>query len=394
MEKVFFIGGSRTAFGAFGGSLKDKTGTDLSEVAAIGALKNAGVTPEQIEHIVIGNVVPSSSDGAYLPRHLGLRIGIPVHVPAFMVNRLCGSGFQSWVHAAQMMNSGEAQLVLAGGAEQMSQVPYVNRKIRFEGLRMGNAELEDQLTSSLTDAYAKMPMAMTAENLGEKFGITREQCDEYSFETQQKCKAALDKKLFVAEISAVTVQTKKGELVIDKDEHPKPDVSLEKIRSLKALFKPNGLVTAATSSGIVDGAACSVLASESKVKELGLKPLARMVAYASVGCDPKMMGYGPVPAIKKVLQQANLKQSQIDLFEVNEAFAAQFLAVRKDLDLPADRTNVNGGAIAIGHPLGASGTRIMNHLVLEMHRRGVRYGIGSACIGGGQGIALLVERII
>lgn len=393
MEKIVFIGGKRTAFGAFGGALKDVSATELSVVAGQATIEAAQMKPEDIQHVIMGNVVQSGADAAYLARHVGLKLGIPQNVGAYIVNRLCGSGFQSWIDAAQMIMAGDVQCVLAGGVEQMSQIPYVVRKARFDGLRMGNFELEDYMTAALTDAYAGIPMAMTAENLGEKYGITRAECDEYSFKTQQRCKVALDKNYFSAEIAAVKVTTKKGEVIVDKDEHPKPDIGLDKISNLKPLFKKDGLVTAATASGIVDGAACSLLTSESYAKAKGLKPLARVVSWASVGCDPKIMGIGPAPAARLALQKAGLSLDQMDLVEVNEAFAAQYLSVEKELKLNTEKTNVNGGAIAIGHPLGASGTRIMNHLVYELHRRQARYALGSACIGGGQGIAMIIERI-
>lgn len=393
MEKIVCVAGQRTAFGSFGGTLKDISGTDLAVHAARGCLNQINLKPEEIDHVVIGNVVPSSSDGAYLPRHVGLKLGLPVTTPAFAVNRLCGSGFQSWVNAAQMLTTGEATMVLAGGVEQMSLVPYVARNVRFGGMRLGNGELEDLLTAALTDSYAQMPMAITAENLGEKYQITRDQADVYSYQSQQRYDQAYKQKLFSNEITTINLETKKGSITFDKDEHPKPETSLDKIKSLKSLFKKDGLVTAATASGIVDGAACSLLTTESKANSLGLKPLARLVSYASVGCDPKIMGIGPAPAIKKALQKAQLSLNKMDLIEVNEAFAAQFLAVQKELELPMDRTNVNGGAIAVGHPLAASGTRIMNHLVYELQRRQGQYALGSACIGGGQGIAIIIERI-
>lgn len=393
MEKIVFISGKRTAFGAFGGSLKDVSATDLGVAAAKATLEQAGFPPEKIEHVIYGNVVQSGADAAYLPRHIGLKSGVPVDAGAFVVNRLCGSGFQSWISAAQMIMAGEISCALAGGVEQMSQIPYVARKVRFDGMRMGNFELEDYMTSALFDAYAKIPMAITAENLGEKYGITRADADAFSFQSQQRCKAALERGDFKTEICPVTVETRKGSVVVDKDEHPKPDVSLEKINAMKALFKKDGLVTAATASGIVDGAACSLLMSESKAKSLGMKPLARIVSFASVGCDPSIMGIGPVGASRMALQRAGMKLEQMDLVEVNEAFAAQFLSVAKELKLDMTKTNVNGGAIAVGHPLGASGTRIMNHLVYELHRRGGKFALGSACIGGGQGIAVIIEKL-
>jgi acetyl-CoA C-acetyltransferase/acetyl-CoA acyltransferase 2 len=393
MENIVFVAGKRTPFGAFGGSLKDVSGTDLTVVAAKATLEQAGVSADKVDHVIIGNVVQSGADAAYLPRHVGLKSGVPVGVGALGVNRLCGSGFQSWVDALQMIRCGDASIVLAGGVEQMSQIPYVARKVRFDGMRMGNFELEDLMTSALTDAYAKMPMAITAENLGEKYGITREQCDKYAIQTQTRFKAALDKGYFAQEITPVSVEGRKGTVVVDKDEHPKPESTLEKLATLKALFKKDGLVTAATASGIVDGAACSLLMSESKAKSLGVKPLARIVSYASVGCDPTIMGIGPAGASRMALEKAGLKLEQMDLVEVNEAFAAQYLAVEKELKLNPEKTNVNGGAIAVGHPLGASGTRIMNHLVYELHRRNGKYALGSACIGGGQGIAIIIEKM-
>jgi acetyl-CoA acetyltransferases len=393
MEKIVFISGKRTPFGSFGGTLKDVTATDLGVVAAKATLAQAGLSPEKIDHVVFGNVVQSSADAAYLPRHIGLKSGVPVNVGAFAVNRLCGSGFQSWVNAVQMIQTGEATAVLAGGVEQMSLIPYVARKVRFDGMRMGNFELEDVMTSALTDAYAGTPMAITAENLAVKYDISREQSDKYSIQSQQRFAAAVAKGFMKDEITPVTVETRKGPITLDKDEHPKPESTLEKIGTLKPIFKKDGIVTAASSSGIVDGAACSLLMSESKAKELGMKPLARIVAYASVGCDPTIMGIGPAGAARLALQKAGMKLEQMDLVEVNEAFAAQYLAVEKELGLNPEKTNVNGGAIAVGHPLGASGTRIMNHLVYELHRRQAKYALGSACIGGGQGIAIIIERV-
>lgn len=393
MKNIVFVAGKRTPFGAFGGGLKDVSATDLAVVAGKATLEQAGVSPEKIDHVVIGNVVQSGADAAYLARHVGLKLNIPQNVPAFIVNRLCGSGFQAWVNAVQMIQTGEATMVLAGGVEQMSQIPYVARNMRFGGIRMGHGELEDAMTSALNDAYAGIPMAITAENLGEKYGITRAQVDAYSLQSQTRFKEALAAKKFAAEICPVKIESKKGTLEITKDEHPKPDVGLDKIQAMKPLFKKDGLVTAATASGIVDGAACSLLTSEEKAKELDLKPLARIISYASVGCDPKIMGIGPAASSRLALERAGLKLEQMDLVEVNEAFAAQYLAVEKELGLNPAKSNVNGGAVAVGHPLAASGTRIMNHLVYELQRRQAKYALGSACIGGGQGITIIIERL-
>ncbi|MFN3454532.1 MAG: acetyl-CoA C-acetyltransferase [Pseudobdellovibrio sp.] len=393
MEKIYLVSGKRTAFGSFGGSLKDISATDLTVAAGQATLAQAGVKPDLIDHVILGNVVQSGADAPYLARHVGLKMGVPQDRGAYIINRLCGSGFQSIANAAEMILTNQAQCILAGGVEQMSQIPYVARKVRFDGMRMGNFELEDYMTSALTDAYAGIPMAITAENLGEMYGITRAQCDEYSILTQAKCKKAFDAGYFKDEITPYKITTKKGEVIVDKDEHPKPDATLEKISAMKALFKKDGLVTAATASGVVDGAACSLIASESFVKEHGLKPLARVVSWASVGCDPKIMGIGPAPASRKALERAGLALDQMDLVEVNEAFAAQYLSVEKELKLNREKTNVNGGAIAVGHPLGASGTRIMNLLAYELKRRSGKYALGTACIGGGQGIAMVIESV-
>jgi acetyl-CoA C-acetyltransferase/acetyl-CoA acyltransferase 2 len=390
---VVIVSGKRTPFGAFGGGLKDVGATQLAVAAGRAALEQAKVPAADVDHLVLGNVVQSGADAAYVPRHIGLHLGIPVTVGALGLNRLCGSGFQAWVTAAQMILTGEAKIVLAGGVEQMSQIPYVLRGARFEGYRMGNVPVEDYMTSALTDAYTGTPMAITAENLAEQYSISREQCDDYSMLSQKRCADALAKKIFDVEMTSVKIVTKKGETEITKDEHPRPDVAADKMKAMKPLFKKDGVVTAATASGIVDGAAMSVLMTEAEAKRRGLKPLAKIVSYASVGCEPKIMGIGPAGAIRKALDNAGLKLDAMDLVEVNEAFAAQFLAVEKELGLKRENTNVNGGAIAIGHPLGASGTRIMNHLMYELQRRSAKYAVGSACIGGGQGIAIIIERM-
>lgn len=391
---IVVVAGKRTPFGAFGGGLKDVGATELAVTAGKAALEQVGIPATDIDHVVLGNVVQSGSDAAYVPRHVGLHLGVPVSAGALGLNRLCGSGFQAWVTAAEMLLTGSAQVVLAGGVEQMSQIPYILRGMRFEGFRMGAAPIEDYMTSALTDQYTGTPMAITAENLAEKYAISREACDEYSMFTQKRRAEADAKKYFDAEITPVTVKTKKGEVIVAKDEHPKPDVPAEKIRAMKPLFKEGGTVTAATSSGIVDGAAMSVLMTEAEAKKHGLKPLVKLLGWASVGCDPKIMGIGPAAAIPQALEMSGLSLQQMDLIEVNEAFAAQYLAVEKELGLDRAKTNVNGGAIAIGHPLGASGARIMNHLMYELGRRPQsRYAVGSACIGGGQGIAVVIEKI-
>ena len=391
---IVVVAGKRTPFGAFGGGLKDVGATQLAVAAGKATLEQVDFPASDVDHVVIGNVVQSGADAAYVPRHVGLHLGVPVGNGALGLNRLCGSGFQAWITAAQMILTGEATVVLAGGVEQMSQIPYVLRGARFEGYRMGNVPVEDYMTSALTDAYAGIPMAITAENLAEKYSISREACDDYSAQTQARYAKALAAGNFAIEMTTVKVASKKGEVEISRDEHPKPDTPPEKLRALKPLFKKDGTVTAATASGIVDGAAMSLLMTEAEARRRGLKPIAKLISWASVGCDPSIMGIGPAGAIRKALEVANMKLEQMDLVEVNEAFAAQYLSVEKELGLNRDKTNVSGGAIAVGHPLGASGTRIMNHLVYELGRRAqAKYAVGSACIGGGQGIAVIIEKM-
>ncbi len=391
-KTIVIVAGKRTPFGSFGGGLKDVGATQLAVAAGRAALEQAQVPPSDVDHVILGNVVQSGADAAYVPRHVGLHLGVPVDVGALGLNRLCGSGFQAWVSAAQMLLNGEANIVLAGGVEQMSQIPYVLRGARFEGFRMGNAPIEDYMTSALTDAYSNTPMAITAENLAEKYSISREACDQFSISSQKRCAEAAKAGKFDVEMTTVTVPGKKGDVPISKDEHPKPEVTLEKLGTMKPIFKKDGVVTAAGSSGIVDGAAMTVLMTEAEAKRRGLKPLAKIVSWGVVGCDPKMMGIGPAGAIRQALDRCGMKLSEMNLCEVNEAFAAQYLAVEKELGLNREITNVNGGAIAIGHPLGASGTRIMNHLMYELERRKNKYAVGSACIGGGQGIAIVIEH--
>lgn len=392
MKSVVVVSGKRTPFGTFGGSLKDVSAAELGTIASKGALEQANISPDDIDQIVMGTVVQAAKDSIYLPRHIGLKVGMPIDRGALGVNRLCGSGFQSWITAAQMIQTEEANIVLAGGVEQMSQIPYVLRGARW-GYRMGQGEVEDYLTAALTDTYTGTPMAITAENLAEKYKISRDEVDQYAYQSQMRFKAASGKKYFDQEITPVTIESKKGSTVFSHDEHARPETTLEGLQKLKPIFKKDGTVTAGTASGIVDGACASVLMSEDEAKKRGLKPLARIVSYASVGCDPSIMGIGPVKAIQGALAKANMTLDQMDLVEVNEAFGAQYLAVQKELKLNPEMTNVNGGAIAVGHPLGASGTRIMNHLMYELERRNKKFAVGSACIGGGQGIAIVIERL-
>ncbi|MGQ0505311.1 MAG: acetyl-CoA C-acetyltransferase [Myxococcaceae bacterium] len=391
-EEIYFLSGKRTAFGTFGGALKDLSATDLAVESAKAALAQSKISPEEVHHVVYGNVVQTSSDAIYLPRHVGLRTGVPVPVPALGVNRLCGSGFQAFVNAAELMLTEQAQVVLAGGTESMSQAPHLIRGARW-GIPLGKGGLEDSLWSALTDSYTGMPMAITAENLAVQYELSQDAVDEYSVLSQRRFAAAQEGGRFSEEISPVELKTKKGSTSFAKDEHNRPDTTVEGLKKLPKVFKKDGVVHAGAASGICDGAASAVLVTRSWADKKGVKPLGRLVNWAVAGCDPKVMGIGPAPAMRKLMERADVKLGDIDLFEVNEAFAPQYLAVEKELGLPREKTNVDGGAIAVGHPLGASGARITLHLLYELKRRGARYGIGSACIGGGQGIALLVEAL-
>jgi acetyl-CoA acyltransferase 2 len=318
---------------------------------------------------------------------------LPIHVPAVTVNRLCGSGFQSIIQGAQEIALGDSKVVLCGGAESMSLAPYSVRGNRF-GTALGtNLNLEDTLWSGLTDAHIKLPMALTAENLAEQYKITRAECDEFALRSQTRWKQAQQNGYFNEEIAPIEIKSRKGKDQFKVDEHPRAETTIQDLSKLAPVFKKDGTVTAGNASGICDGAAAVVLADEETVNKHNLQPLARLVSYHITGCDPKIMGFGPVPAIQHLLKKSKLDLAQIDLVEVNEAFAAQYLAVEKVLGLHPEKTNVNGGAIALGHPLAASGTRITSHLVYELRRRSAKYAIGSACIGGGQGIALLLASV-
>ncbi|MCB9704515.1 MAG: acetyl-CoA C-acetyltransferase [Myxococcales bacterium] len=389
---IYIVAAKRTAFGTFGGALKDMSATDLGVVAAKAALTAGGVDPSIVDAVCFGNVAQTSADAIYMARHVGLRSGVPIEVPALTVNRLCGSGFQAVVSGAQDILTDEAEIVLTGGAESMSQAPYAARNVRW-GTRLGSdIKLEDTLWSSLTDSYTGCAMAITAENLAEKYSISREECDEYGLRSQQTWAAAQEAGRFAAEIAPIELKTRKGVTSFEVDEHARPTATLEGMAKLPAVFKKGGVVTAGNASGICDGAGALIVASEEAVKRHNLTPLARLVAWHVSGVDPTIMGIGPVPAIRGVLERSGLGLDAIDLVEINEAFAPQYLACEKELGLDRAKTNVDGGAIALGHPLAASGARITAHLIHELRRREGRYAIGSACIGGGQGIALLLER--
>ncbi len=387
---LVFLGGKRNAFGGFGGALKEVNLSDLGASCSKAALEQAKVDPKEVGHVIFGNVLQSSVDSIYIARHIGLKSGVPIETPSLAVNRLCGSGFETIAQAQLQMWADDTEVALVGGVENISMTPYLLRNVRF-GTRMGHAQAEDYLMAALVDSYCGCPMAITAENLAVKHGISRISVDEFALQSQQRAKNATEKDFFKNEIAPITLKSKKGDTVFEIDEHPKPQTTIESLVKLKPVFKEGGVVTAGTASGIVDGAAAMVVATEKYAKQKSLKPLGRLVAFASVGVDPNIMGIGPVPASRMALKKAGMTLQQMDLCEVNEAFSAQFLAVEKELGLNREVTNVNGGAIAIGHPLAASGTRITMHLLYELKRRGKKYGLGTACIGGGQGIAVIVE---
>lgn len=392
LRSVYIVAAKRTPFGAFGGSLKDMTATDLGVHASKAALAESKVPLDQVNTVNFGNVQQTSNDAAYLSRHVGLRAGLPIPVPALTVNRLCGSGFQAVINSMQEIQLGVAEISLAGGTESMSQAPYAVRGVRFGAPLGANIPFEDTLTAGLVDSYAKTPMGITAENLAVKYNVTREESDKFGLRSQTLFAQAHKHGVFHAEIVPIEVKTKKGMHMMDKDEGPR-ETSLETLAKLKPTFKKDGVVTAGTASGITDGAAALVLASEKAIKQFNLKPLARIVSYQYSGVDPTIMGIGPCPAIRGALQKASMSLDKMDLIEVNEAFAPQVIAVARELGLDIERLNKNGGAISIGHPLGASGARITSHLTHDLIRTKGKYAIGSACIGGGQGIAIILENV-
>ena len=393
-REVWIVAAKRTPFGAFGGALKDVKATDLAVTAATAAIAQSGVPADGFDQVVFGCVAQTTPEDVYCARHVGLKAGLPVAVPALTVNRLCGSGFQALVTAAQEIRTGEAEVCLVGGTESMSLAPHVVRGARW-GLAFGKAPpFEDLLWTTLTDTYAGCSMGETAENVAAQYGITRAAADAYALSSQQRWAAADKAGRFEDELVAVDVKTRKGTVRFGRDEHPRPDTTAEGLAKLSPVFRPGGTVTAGTASGIADGAAALVAVSRAFAETNGLRPLGRLHGWAVAGVEPKLMGIGPVPAIRSLLAKTGVDQQQIDLFEVNEAFAPQVLAVAQELGLPMERTNVNSGAIALGHPLGASGARITAHLLYELGRRKAKLAVGAACIGGGQGIAVLVESLL
>jgi acetyl-CoA acetyltransferase family protein len=387
-KSVVILGGARTPMAEYCGQFKEMSATDLAVVAAKAALERTGTAPEQIDHVVMGNVVQSGPDAIYAARHVALRAGIPKERPALAVNRLCGSGIQSIVSGAQMIQLGEATRVLAGGMESMSQAPFVIPGARW-GLRLGSSTLIDMLMSSLYDTYCGLYMAQTAERVAKKYGLTREHQDEFACVSQKRAAAARGR--LKEEIQPVEIKSKKGTEQYELDDHVKADTTVEALAKLRPAFGKDGSVTGGNASGIVDAGAAVVVADEDATAGSGGKPLGRIVSWGIAGVDPAEMGLGPVPASKEALKKAELKLADMDLVELNEAFAAQYLGVERELGLDREKTNVNGGAIALGHPLGATGTRLVLTLLLELRRRKGKYGLATACIGGGQGIALIVE---
>ncbi len=391
-EEIFILGGARTPMAEFTGKLRDFSALELGAIASRAAFERTGVKPEMINHVVFGNVLQTSADAVYGARHVGLKAGVPIEVPALTVNRLCGSGIQAAISGGQMIELDEADVVLTGGMESMSQAPHVIRGART-GLRLGPGQLEDTLWSALLDTHCGCTMAGTAENCATKYGVSREEQDRYAIRSQQLADAAWKAGRFAEEVVPVDIKSRKGVEVFARDDHMRPDSTLESLAKLPSAFSKNGCVTAGNASGIVDGGAALLLASGSAVKAHSLRPLARLAHWAVVGVEPTLMGMGPAPATRLVLDRAGLTLKDIDLIEVNEAFAAQYLSVEKELGLDRDRVNVNGGALALGHPLGMTGTRLLLTLTLELRRRALKRGLATACIGGGQGIAALVETV-
>lgn len=392
-DSVVILSACRTPVGAFGGALKDMSAADLGATVVREAVARASVAPSDVGDVILGCVL-QAGNGMNVARQAALSAGLPPEVPAETVNRVCGSGLQAVVHATEAIRVGYTPLVVAGGTESMSNAPYLLKGARW-GYRMGNGEVVDYLVGEgLTCAIGACHMGQTAETIAGRYGVSRADQDAFALESQRRAAAAIESGVFRDEIVPVRVRSRKGsETLVDKDEHPRPSTTLESLAGLRPAFSTGGTVTAGNASGINDGAAALVVASEPWARERGLKPLARILSYASMGVDPAIMGMGPVPAVTRAVERAGLTLSDVDLFEVNEAFAAQSLAVLRELKLPADKVNVHGGAIALGHPIGASGARVLTTLLYALSRREKRLGVATLCIGGGMGIAMVVERV-
>jgi acetyl-CoA acetyltransferase family protein len=392
---IAIVNGARTPMGRYCGKLRDFTAMELGAIAGKEAMHRSGVDAGEIDHAVFGNAQQTSGDALYGARHVALRAGLPIEVPALTVNRLCGSGMQSIVTAAQMIQLGESKIALAGGMESMSQAPHVIRGARW-GFGLGEGKMEDSLMVALLDSYCGLYMAQTAEKYAGQQGITRDAQDDFALRSQQRAAAAQKACRLGEEITPVPLKDRRGNPtgeMFDKDDHLRPETTLEGLGKLKPSFGKEGTVTAGNASGIVDGGAAVVLMPLEEAQKRGLRPMGRLISWGIAGVDPSIMGSGPVPATRAALRKAGLTLADIDLIEVNEAFAAQYLAVEKELGLDRDKTNVNGGAIALGHPLGSTGTRLVITLLYELRRRKKKYGLATACIGGGQGIAVIVESL-
>ncbi|BAL24590.1 acetyl-CoA C-acyltransferase family protein [Azoarcus sp. KH32C] len=390
-REIYFVGAARTAIGTFGGTLKDVPLSVLATTAVRAALERSGVAPDRVGHVVMGNVVPTEPRDAYLSRVAAMDAGIPQEVPAFNVNRLCGSGLQAIVSAAQTISLGDADVAVAGGAEAMSRGPYLLPAARW-GARMGDAQMVDYMVGILHDPWEGFHMGITAENVAARYGISRAMQDELALESQRRAAHAIAEGRFAAQIVPVEVPSRKGPIAFDTDEHVRAEVSIEQLAKMKPVFKRDGSVTPGNASGINDGAAAVVLAAAGAVQAMNLKPLARLVAYAHAGVEPAYMGIGPVPATRLVLERAGLRAADLDVIESNEAFAAQACAVMRELDLDPARVNPNGSGISLGHPVGATGAILATKAIYELHRTGGRYALVTLCIGGGQGIAAIIER--
>jgi len=389
---VVIVAGARTPMSRYTGAFSDVSAIDLAAGASREAIRRSGANPEEFDHAIFGNVMQTSADALYGARHVALKAGLQSETPAVTVNRLCGSGIEAIAQAAQRLLLAESEMILAGGMENMTQAPFVIRGLRT-GLKLGGGALEDSLMVGLTDTYCGLPMALTAEKLAEQYGITRKDADAYALRSQQAAAAAYKACRIKEELVPVEVKQGKKTTIVSEDDHRRPDTTMEILEKLPPSFKKDGVVTAGNASGIVDGAAAVVVTKEKIARDRGLKPIGRIISWATTGVDPSIMGIGPVPSSQKALKAAGLTVDQMDRVEVNEAFAAQYLAVEKALGLNRDKTNVNGGAIALGHPLGASGTRLVITLLNELRRNNLRYGLATACIGGGQGIAMIIENI-